>query len=157
MRLQRPAKDPSPVSAWLAENGGRKVYQGVGFRVLGVLVTSLWMQGINTQHATYVVSAARWSWSHLQLHYYRVQDTFGFVLNHLGDAMMTHLMVASSGQVGNIRLEKFVSRTQQDVAAAVQSLASQGAQEYVLDLRNNLGGLVEEGVEVARLFLDGKP
>ena len=59
------------------------------------------------------------------------------------------------GQVGQIRLEKFVARTQQDVAAAVQSLAAEGAQEYVLDLRNNLGGLVEEGVEVARLFLDG--
>ena len=48
-----------------------------------------------------------------------------------------------------------MARTQQDVAAAVQSLAAEGAQEFVLDLRNNLGGLVEEGIEVARLFLDG--
>lgn len=57
--------------------------------------------------------------------------------------------------MGQIRLDKFVARTQQDVAAAVQRLAADGALEYVLDLRNNLGGLVEEGVEVARLFLDG--
>jgi len=42
------------------------------------------------------------------------------------------------------------------VAAAVQQLTAQGAEEFVLDLRDNLGGLVEEGVEVARLFLDGK-
>ncbi len=31
----------------------------------------------------------------------------------------------------------------------------QGALELVLDLRDNRGGLVSEGVEVARLFLDG--
>lgn len=60
-------------------------------------------------------------------------------------------------QIGSIKLDKFVARSQPDVAAAVQRLAADGAQEFVLDLRNNLGGLVEEGVEVARLFLDGKP
>jgi len=49
-----------------------------------------------------------------------------------------------------------VARTQPDVAAAVRQLTANGAEEFVLDLRNNLGGLVEEGVEVARLFLDGK-
>lgn len=60
-------------------------------------------------------------------------------------------------QMGQIRVEKFVARTQPDVAAAVVRLREQGAQEFVLDLRDNLGGLVEEGVEVARLFLDGNP
>ena len=58
-------------------------------------------------------------------------------------------------QVGNIRVEKFVARTQPDVTAAIVKLRNQGAQEFVLDLRDNLGGLVEEGVEVARLFLKG--
>ena len=50
-----------------------------------------------------------------------------------------------------------MARSQPDVAEAVQRLTADGAEEFVLDLRNNLGGLVEEGVEVARLFLDGKP
>ena len=59
-------------------------------------------------------------------------------------------------QIGSIKLDKFVARTQPDVAAAVLRLTADGAEEFVLDLRNNLGGLVEEGVEVARLFLDGK-
>lgn len=59
-------------------------------------------------------------------------------------------------QIGSIKLDKFVARSQPDVASAVRKLSADGAEEFVLDLRNNLGGLVEEGVEVARLFLDGK-
>ena len=59
-------------------------------------------------------------------------------------------------QIGSIKLDKFVARSQPDVASAVLKLTDDGANEFVLDLRNNLGGLVEEGVEVARLFLDGK-
>ena len=49
-----------------------------------------------------------------------------------------------------------MARTQPDVAAAVLRLSNEGAQEFVIDLRDNLGGLVEEGVEVARLFLNGR-
>lgn len=60
-------------------------------------------------------------------------------------------------QIGSIKLDKFVARSQPDVASAVRRLSADGAEEFVLDLRNNLGGLVEEGVEVARLFLDGVP
>lgn len=59
-------------------------------------------------------------------------------------------------QIGSIKLDKFVARSQPDVASAVLKLTDEGAEEFVLDLRNNLGGLVEEGVEVARLFLDGQ-
>ncbi len=38
---------------------------------------------------------------------------------------------------------------------ALNAKQEQGASELVLDLRDNRGGLVSEGVEVARLFLDG--
>ena len=58
-------------------------------------------------------------------------------------------------QVGYIRLASFPARAQQDVARAVRSLAADGAQEFELDLRANRGGLVQEGIEVARLFLEG--
>jgi hypothetical protein len=37
----------------------------------------------------------------------------------------------------------------------VRRLSAAGAQRLVLDLRDNRGGLVSEGVEVARLFLGG--
>ena len=57
--------------------------------------------------------------------------------------------------MGTIRLAAFNSRAVPDVVAAVRRLESAGAAELVLDLRDNRGGLVQEGVELARLFLDG--
>lgn len=57
-------------------------------------------------------------------------------------------------QVGYVRLSSFNARAQPDVAAALQSLRDRGAQAFVLDLRDNRGGLVNQGVEVAKLFLD---
>ena len=61
------------------------------------------------------------------------------------------------GIVGTIRLASFNARAQKDVAAAVKSFQDQGGLErVVLDLRDNRGGLVSEGLEVARLFMEGR-
>ncbi|GLI70194.1 hypothetical protein VaNZ11_015003 [Volvox africanus] len=57
--------------------------------------------------------------------------------------------------VGTVRLASFNARAQADVAAAIRQLESAGATRLVLDLRDNRGGLVTEGLEVARLFLGG--
>ena len=62
---------------------------------------------------------------------------------------------AGGRRVGVIAVKSFTARAQRDVAAAVQELAAKGADELELDLRDNRGGLVTEGLEVARLFLDG--
>eukprot|EP01025_Chloroclados_australasicus_P044036 TRINITY_DN4742_c0_g2_i1.p1 TRINITY_DN4742_c0_g2~~TRINITY_DN4742_c0_g2_i1.p1 ORF type:complete len:565 (-),score=59.26 TRINITY_DN4742_c0_g2_i1:321-1982(-) len=56
-------------------------------------------------------------------------------------------------KIGFIRLTSFNALAQQEVTNAVQELRSQGATEFVLDLRDNRGGLVQEGIEVAKLFL----
>ena len=59
-------------------------------------------------------------------------------------------------QVGMIKLSGFNARAQQDVAQAVKALTKQGASEFTLDVRDNRGGLYQEGAEVAKLFLEGK-
>lgn len=60
--------------------------------------------------------------------------------------------------VGVIKLSSFNARAQSDVAAAIGQLEAKNVSSYVLDLRDNRGGLVSEGLEVARLFLeDGAP
>lgn len=59
----------------------------------------------------------------------------------------------SKKKTGYIKLSSFNARAQKDVSAAVLDLEAQGAQTLVLDLRGNRGGLVSEGVEVAKMFL----
>ncbi|KAL0041882.1 hypothetical protein WJX79_007657 [Trebouxia sp. C0005] len=59
-----------------------------------------------------------------------------------------------SRKVGVIRLSGFNARAQQDVAQAVKALTRQGASEFTLDVRDNRGGLYQEGAEVAKLFLE---
>jgi len=58
-------------------------------------------------------------------------------------------------RVATIRLSSFNARAQRDVAAAIAVAAAGGAEELELDLRGNRGGLVSEGLEMARLFLGG--
>ena len=59
----------------------------------------------------------------------------------------------SDNHIGYIRLTQFSANAAQEVASAVQNLEKQGAESYILDLRNNPGGLLQSGVEVARLWL----
>jgi Peptidase family S41 len=45
---------------------------------------------------------------------------------------------------------------QSEVAATLRGFEREGVDEVELDLRGNLGGLVSQGVETARLFLEGE-
>ncbi|KAG2502153.1 hypothetical protein HYH03_000640 [Edaphochlamys debaryana] len=64
---------------------------------------------------------------------------------------------AAAGEevVGTLKLSAFNARAQSDLVTAIRELEGAGASRLVLDLRDNRGGLVTEGLEVARLFLDG--
>jgi carboxyl-terminal processing protease len=56
--------------------------------------------------------------------------------------------------VGYIRLAQFSAKAPAETAAAIKDLAKKGAKAYILDLRNNPGGLVTSGVEIARMWLN---
>ncbi|MGK7931562.1 MAG: carboxyl-terminal processing protease CtpA [Microcystaceae cyanobacterium] len=56
--------------------------------------------------------------------------------------------------IGYIRLNQFSANAAQDMAEAINNLEKEGAQAYILDLRNNPGGLLQAGIEVARLWMD---
>ncbi|MBD1927995.1 PDZ domain-containing protein [Trichocoleus sp. FACHB-90] len=56
--------------------------------------------------------------------------------------------------VGYIRLSQFSANAPIELANAVAKLEKQGAQAYILDLRNNPGGLLQAGIEIARFWLD---
>lgn len=56
--------------------------------------------------------------------------------------------------IGYIRLTQFNANAPMELAHAISNLEKQGADAYILDLRNNPGGLLQAGVEIARLWLD---
>ena len=56
--------------------------------------------------------------------------------------------------IGYIRLNQFNANATAEVAHAIDKFEKQGAQGYILDLRNNPGGLLQAGIEIARLWLD---
>lgn len=56
--------------------------------------------------------------------------------------------------VGYIRLSQFSANAPTEVAQAIKQLEQQGAQGYILDLRNNPGGLLQAGIEIAQYWLD---
>jgi carboxyl-terminal processing protease len=59
--------------------------------------------------------------------------------------------------VGYIRLTQFSAKAPQEMARAIQDLEKRRAKAYVLDLRNNPGGLVTAGVEIAKMWLNDVP
>ena len=56
--------------------------------------------------------------------------------------------------IGYIRLSQFNGNATTEVANAIEDLESEGANAYILDLRNNPGGLLQAGIQVARLWID---
>ncbi|MGF1499055.1 MAG: carboxyl-terminal processing protease CtpA [Elainellaceae cyanobacterium] len=56
--------------------------------------------------------------------------------------------------IGYIRLSQFNANATAELVEAVNQLEAAGATAYILDLRNNPGGLLQAGIEIARLWLD---
>lgn len=56
-------------------------------------------------------------------------------------------------KIGYIQLTGFTERSNKELNRAFDELSQQGAESYILDLRNNGGGLLETAVDVASQFL----
>ncbi|PHT55733.1 Carboxyl-terminal-processing peptidase 1, chloroplastic [Capsicum baccatum] len=61
---------------------------------------------------------------------------------------------SGSTSVGYVRLKEFNALARKDLVTAIKRLEGMGASSFVLDLRDNLGGLVQAGIEIAKLFLN---
>jgi carboxyl-terminal processing protease len=57
------------------------------------------------------------------------------------------------GGVGYVPLQIFRTTSSDEVRVALDSLVAEGIESVILDLRGNPGGLLEEGIGVAELFL----
>ncbi|PIA53481.1 hypothetical protein AQUCO_00900223v1 [Aquilegia coerulea] len=58
-------------------------------------------------------------------------------------------------KTGYVKLAAFSQTAAADMENAIQEMEGQGVQSYILDLRNNPGGLVTAGLDVAQIWLDG--
>ena len=56
-------------------------------------------------------------------------------------------------ELGYIRLTQFQENSYREMADAVKALTNSGAKGLVLDLRNNGGGLLNEAISIASIFL----
>ncbi len=55
--------------------------------------------------------------------------------------------------IGIVHIQVIANTTPKEVTTAIKELQQQGAERFILDVRNNGGGLVDAGVNLARLFL----
>lgn len=63
-------------------------------------------------------------------------------------------LTGDKNDIGLIVLNSFTEKSYDEVAAAVESLLSDGATSLVLDLQSNPGGLLESAVDIVGLFVD---
>ncbi|MDF5708773.1 MAG: S41 family peptidase [Nostoc sp. S4] len=69
--------------------------------------------------------------------------------------VVSELRVSPKGTpIGYLRLTQFNANASMELAHTISSLEKKGAAAYILDLRNNPGGLLQAGIEIARLWLD---
>lgn len=61
---------------------------------------------------------------------------------------------SGSVPIGYLRLTQFNAYASQELSQAIARLEEQGAAAYILDLRNNPGGLLTAGIEIARQWID---
>lgn len=59
-----------------------------------------------------------------------------------------------SNNVGYMRLKQFSGQTSKELIEAMAEMKQQGAQAWVLDMRWNPGGLLEQAIQVSDVFLD---
>ncbi len=68
--------------------------------------------------------------------------------------VVANLDERSGEKIGYLRLNQFSANAAKEIAHSVVRLEQEGADAYILDLRNNPGGLLQAGISIARMWLD---
>lgn len=68
--------------------------------------------------------------------------------------VMSSVKQEGNAKIGYIRLTEFSSHAPEQMQRAIKKLTEQQVQGFVLDLRNNPGGLLQAAVEISRMWID---
>src|SRR5690606_10455773 len=79
--------------------------------------------------------------------------TFKIRREKISIANISYFGMVDASDVGYIKLDEFTPGAAKEVNEAVQSLKAKGAKKLILDLRDNLGGLMHEGINIVNLFI----
>lgn len=84
------------------------------------------------------------------------EKIFEIVRDIITIKIVSHSVLAG-GQVGYVQVYTFNTMTRADVEKALKDLLARGVRGLILDLRNNPGGLLNQAVDLASLFVDEGP
>lgn len=70
---------------------------------------------------------------------------------------VSYRVLAEAPEIGYIQLTRFSGESSNEVREAITALQAEGAEQLILDLRSNGGGLLDAAVDVADHFLAGGP
>jgi carboxyl-terminal processing protease len=84
-----------------------------------------------------------------------VNDLIAFKLTRARiHARSVRTAMMAGGHVGYVELNPFSEESASELVTAIDSLKAVGMHSLILDLRGNPGGLLDQGIAVAELFLD---
>lgn len=66
---------------------------------------------------------------------------------------VTYEPLEDNPKIGYIEISSFINGTAKDFKLAVRDLKNQGCEKFIIDLRNNGGGLTDESIEIADYLL----
>lgn len=66
---------------------------------------------------------------------------------------VTYEPLEDNPKIGYIEITSFINGTAKDFKLAVRDLKNQGCEKFIIDLRNNGGGLTDESIEIADYLL----
>jgi carboxyl-terminal processing protease len=123
-----------------------------GDLIVGVDSTSL--VGRTAQYASKLIKGRVGSRVKLTVHRGQRTMTFSIVRANVVVPVASGKIINYHGKkIGYLRLTSFTSGSGDQLRSDVQQVLHQGAQALILDLRENGGGLLEEAVNVASIFI----
>ena len=84
-----------------------------------------------------------------------VTETLSVTRQEIQLPSVTAKLIDGHADMGLIAISRFSDMTPDELGKALASLRSQGAQRFVLDLRNDGGGILESAISVTGYFLNG--